>query len=96
MTGVIYAGYSSERQTEQSIEGQLRECGEYAEANNIKIVGTYVDRAKSGKNDNRAEFQRMLRDSQKKCFDYVIVWKIDRFGRNREDIAKNKAVLRHL
>lgn len=94
MNGVIYARYSSDRQTEQSIEGQLRECQEYADANNIKIVGTYIDRAKTGRNDNRAEFQKMLRDSKQKFFDAVIVWKIDRFGRNREDIAKNKAILR--
>ena len=93
MNGVIYARYSSDRQTEQSIEGQLRECQEYADANNIKIVGTYIDRAKTGRNDNRAEFQKMLRDSKQKYFDAVIVWKIDRFGRNREDIAKNKAIL---
>lgn len=94
MNGVIYARYSSDRQTEQSIEGQLRECREYADANNINIVGTYIDRAKTGLNDNRAEFQRMLRDSKNKLFDTVIVWKIDRFGRSREDIAKNKAILR--
>lgn len=93
-TAVIYARYSSDRQTEQSIEGQLRECRGYAEANNIKIVGTYIDRAKTGKNDNRDDFQKMLRDSEKKCFDTVVVWKIDRFGRNREDIALNKAILR--
>ena len=37
MNGVIYARYSSDRQTEQSIEGQLRKCQEYADANNIKI-----------------------------------------------------------
>lgn len=94
MNGVIYARYSSDRQTEQSIEGQLRECQEYADSNNIRIVGTYIDRAKTGTNDNRAEFQKMLRDSKNKHFDTVIVWKIDRFGRNREDIAKNKAILR--
>lgn len=94
MTAVIYARYSSERQTEQSIEGQLRECREYADANNIKIVGEYIDRAKTGRNDDRAEFQKMLRDSAGKAFEAVIVWKIDRFGRSREDIAKNKAILR--
>lgn len=94
MNGVIYARYSSDRQTEQSIEGQLRECREYADSNNINIIGTYIDRAKTGLNDNRAEFQRMLRDSKNKLFDTVIVWKIDRFGRSREDIAKNKAILR--
>lgn len=91
---VIYARYSSERQTEQSIEGQLRECQEFAKANNIMVIGTYIDRAKTGTNDHRAEFQKMLRDSRRHTFDTVIVWKIDRFGRNREDIAKNKAILR--
>ena len=91
---VIYARYSSERQTEQSIEGQLRECRAYADDNNLRVVGTYIDRAKTGTNDNRADFQKMLRDSAARTFDYVIVWKIDRFGRNREDIAINKAILR--
>lgn len=94
MNAVIYARYSSERQTEQSIEGQLRECMEFAEQNDIQVIGTYIDRAKSGRTDNRADFQKMLRDSKSKAFEAVIVWKIDRFGRNREDIAKNKAILR--
>ena len=40
MNGVIYARYSSDRQTEQGIEVQLRECQEYADSNNRKIVGT--------------------------------------------------------
>lgn len=94
MNAVIYARYSSERQTEQSIEGQLRECGEYAEKNGIAVIGTYIDRAVSGRTDDRPEFQRMLADSKKKAFEAVIVWKVDRFGRSREDIAKNKAILR--
>lgn len=94
MNAVIYARYSSERQTEQSIEGQIRECKQYAEQNGLIVIGTYVDRAVSGRTDERAEFQRMLRDSRKGAFGAVIVWKVDRFGRNREDIAKNKAILR--
>ncbi|MEG0999242.1 MAG: recombinase family protein, partial [Clostridiales bacterium] len=94
MQGVIYARYSSHNQTEQSIEGQLRECSRFAADNNIGIVNHYIDRAKTGTNDNRAEFQKMLRDSDKKQFDTVIVWKIDRFGRNREEIAINKVKLR--
>jgi len=94
MNGVIYARYSSDRQTEQSIEGQLRDCREYADDNGITVVDTYIDRAKTGRNDNREDFQKMLRDSKSKRFDCVIIWKIDRFGRNREDIALNKAILR--
>ena len=53
---VIYARYSSDRQTEQSIEGQLRVCEEYAKRNNLKVIKTYIDRAMTGTNDNRPEF----------------------------------------
>lgn len=73
-TAVIYARYSSERQTEQSIEGQLRVCNDYAERNEIRIVDTYIDRAMTGTNDNRVDFQRMLKDSSKKAWDYVLVY----------------------
>ena len=61
-TAVIYARYSSERQTEQSIEGQIRECTAFAKRNDILIVNTYIDRAMTGTNDNRTDFQRMLKD----------------------------------
>ena len=72
-TAVIYARYSSERQTEQSIEGQLHVCNDYAKRNDLVIVGTYIDRAMTGTNDNREDFQRMLKDSDKRSFDYVLV-----------------------
>ena len=94
MRGVIYARYSSDNQREESIEGQLRENTAYANKNGIDIVGTYIDRAYSAKTDNRPEFQRMIKDSTKKGFDVVIVWKLDRFSRNRYDSAKYKAMLR--
>lgn len=58
---VIYARYSCERQTEQSIEGQLRECYKYAEQNGLTIINEYIDRAMTGTNDNRPAFQRCLR-----------------------------------
>ena len=70
---VIYARYSSDNQTEQSIEGQVRACKEYAERNDILIVNSYIDRAMTGTNDHRPEFQRMIKDSSKKEWDYVIV-----------------------
>ena len=50
---VIYARYSCDRQNEQSIDGQLRVCKEFAERNGIKIVAIYVDKAMSGTNDKR-------------------------------------------
>ena len=64
MNVVIYARFSSHSQTEQSIEGQLKVCYEYAEANHYIVVGEYIDRAISGTTDNRAEFQRMISDSK--------------------------------
>ena len=94
MNAVIYARYSSSNQTEASIEGQMRECNEYAKKNGINIVGTYIDRARSATTDNRPDFKRMIKDSSNKKFDVVIVWKLDRFARNRYDSAKYKAALK--
>ena len=94
MKGVIYARYSSDNQREESIEGQLRECKEYAERNDITILGTYIDRALSAKTDNRPEFQHMIKESAKGLFDVVLVWKLDRFARNRYDSARYKTQLK--
>lgn len=90
----VYARYSSHSQTDQSIEGQLAAARKYAETKGYEIVAEYCDRAKTGTNDNRAEFQRMLRDSDKHIWDVLIAWKIDRIGRNREELAFNKYRLR--
>ena len=90
MTAVIYARYSSDSQREASIEGQLRDCKDYAEKNGITVVGTYIDRAYSAKTDDRPDFQRMIKDSGKKIFDVVLVWKLDRFARNRFDAVNYK------
>lgn len=94
MNGVIYARYSSHNQREESIDGQLRECKRYAKDNDIEIVGEYVDRAISGKTDNRAAFQKMIRDAEKGGFQVIIVYKLDRFARNRYDSATYKAKLK--
>lgn len=87
LNAVIYARYSSDRQTEQSIEGQLRECYAFAKANDIAVIDTYIDRAISGKTDNRPAFQKMIEDSAKRQFQAVIVYRLDRFTRNRYDSA---------
>ncbi|MEA4895251.1 MAG: recombinase family protein [Oscillospiraceae bacterium] len=96
MKAVIYARYSSDNQREESIEGQLRECREYAEKNDIRIIETYVDRALSASKDTekRLEFQRMIKDSAKGQFKVVLVWKLDRFARSRYDSAHYKNVLK--
>ena len=93
-TAVIYARFSCERQTEQSIEGQLHVCQDYAARNDIVIVDTYIDRAMTGTNDNRKDFQRMLKDCTKQAWDYVLVYKLDRFSRNKYETAIHKKTLR--
>jgi len=91
---VIYARYSSSSQTEQSIEGQVRVCTEYAQRKGLTIVGEYIDRAISGRTDNRPDFQRLIVDCRKKLFDAVIVYKTDRFARNKYDSAVYKRELK--
>ena len=93
-TAVIYARYSSDNQTEQSIEGQLRVCNDYAKNNDILIVDTYIDRAMTGTNDNRPDFQRMIKDSSKRKWDYVLCYKFDRFSRNKYETAMHKKTLK--
>lgn len=91
---VIYARYSCSGQTEQSIEGQLRVCREYAKSNDMLIMGEYIDRAMTGTNDARPNFQRMIKDSNKREWDVVLVYKLDRFSRNKYDSAINKHALK--
>ena len=93
MTAAIYARYSSDSQREASIEGQLRDCKDYAERNGVAIVGPYIARAYAYKTDERPEFQRMVQDSARKIFDAVLVWKLDRFARNRYDAVFYKRQL---
>ena len=96
MIGVIYARYSEgPKQTDQSIEGQVNDCMAFAQRNGIDVIEVYADRHISGKSVvGRYEFQRMLQDAQLHKFDCVIVWKIDRFGRDRQDIAVSKMQLK--
>ena len=92
-TAVIYARYSSDSQSEQSIEGQLRVCQQFAKNNDILIMDTYIDRAMTGTNDMRPDFQRMIKDSNKKQWDYVLVYKLDRFSRNKYETTIHKHAL---
>ena len=79
---VIYARYSSANQNEQSIDGQIRVITEFAERQGY-IIDTYIDRAMTGRNDDRPDFQRMINDSVHCNFDYVLVYKLDRFSRKQ-------------
>lgn len=91
---VVYARYSCSNQSEQSIEGQMHDCEKYAEQNGLHIIGTYIDRALTATSDKRPQFQQMIKDSAKQTFDVVLVWKLDRFSRNRYDSAVYKSKLK--
>ena len=91
---VIYARFSSHAQTEQSIEGQLRECCDYAKRHDLTIVAEYIDRALTGTSDKRPQFLKMIEDSKRKNFEFVLVYQLDRFARNRYDSATYKAKLK--
>ena len=91
---VIYARFSSHAQNEQSIEGQLAECHAFAERSGLQIRHEYIDRALTGTNDKRPEFLQMIEDSKRKGFQFVIVYQLDRFARNRYDSATYKAKLK--
>ena len=94
MKAVIYARYSSDNHREESIEGQIRECTAFAEKNDITVLKHYIDRAYSARTDHRPAFQEMIKDSDKHLFDMVIVWKLDRFSRDRYDSARYKVLLK--
>ena len=91
---VIYARFSSENQRQESIEGQIRECRIFAERNGFDVIAEYTDSALTGRTDQRPGFQKMVKDAEKRQFKMVIVWKLDRFSRNRFDAATYRAKLK--
>ncbi len=92
---VIYARYSpGGQQNAQSIEGQLKICREYANREGYHIVGEYTDQRLTGKNaEKRPGFQCLISDSARKRWEYVIVYQLDRFSRNKYDNAIYKEKL---
>ena len=94
MLVVIYARYSSDRQREESIEAQLKVCHEYAAQKGYTVVKEYIDRAMSGTVDDRLQFQMMIRDSEKRQFEKILVYRLDRFSRDPYDPAIYKSKLR--
>ena len=91
---VIYARFSSSRQREESIEGQVKECKAFAEYQGYEIIKVYADRAISGRTSDRPEFQQMIEDSKEKKFQYVIVYTFDRFSRDSYASAMYKHKLK--
>lgn len=95
MNTVIYARYSAgPRQTDQSIEGQLRVCADFCKQRGLTVIDTYCDRHISGRTDERPEFQRLIADAKRKKFEAVVVYKTDRFARNKYDSAVYKRELK--
>lgn len=71
-----------------SLDAQKERLTKYAEGNDMVIAGEYSDEGKSGKNiAGRVDFQRMLNDiaCKKDGVEYVLVFKLSRFGRNAAD-----------
>ena len=91
---VIYARYSSHSQRDVSIDQQIKACRRFADQQDIEIVSVYEDRATTGTNDRRPGFQQMILDAARSQWDYVIVYTLDRFSRNRYDSAVNKRTLK--
>lgn len=87
MNAVIYARYSSHAQREESIEGQLRVCNDYAGHAGFSVIKEYIDRAMTATNDQRPAFQQMIAESASGEFDTVLVYALDRFARDRYDAA---------
>lgn len=90
----LYARYSSDNQRDESIDAQISAMEIYAKNHNIRIVATYIDRAKSATSDQRPSFQEMIKMSGTGLFDTVIVHKLDRFARSKYDSAIYKQKLK--
>ena len=96
LNAVIYARYSSHAQRDESIEAQVAKCRKYAKSHDYTIIHEYCDHAISGKTDDRPQFQQMIKDAEKKEFQYIIMYTLDRFSRDRYDSAFYKRKLKKL
>ncbi|MDO8689611.1 MAG: recombinase family protein [Dehalococcoidia bacterium] len=97
MPAAIYARVSSERQdVDLSISAQLKAIREYAEKGGYQVVREYVDEAESGRSIDRPGFKAMIASARQKPapFEAILVWKLSRFARNREDSIIYKSLLR--
>ena len=94
---VIYVRVSSRNQDiENSSEAQIAECKAFIEKMGWTLVAIYIDKAKSGRDDKRPQHSLMVHDGtkQERDFDKVVVWKMDRYGRDENHATLTKAMLR--
>lgn len=82
-TAVIYARFSSHRQRDASIEDQLRVCRSWCDERGYSVVAEYCDHARTGRSDDRPEFQRMMANAGES--EVVLVYMMDRFSRDAYD-----------
>ena len=82
---VCYARFSSSKQREESIFIQLEKIKEYCQTHGLEIVAEYVDEAQSGTSDKRTNFQKLMSDAEAGEWDFVVVYKMDRFSRSVSD-----------
>jgi len=88
MKTAIYARYSTDMQSEASIEDQIRICQKRIDAENWTLVETYSDAALSGTSEDRPEYQRLMADIEAGRFDIILAESLDRFSRDQEHMAK--------
>lgn len=94
MKVVAYARYSSDNQREESIDAQIRAIKKYCKENKYILLNIYIDEARTGTNQNRPQFQQMLKSAKNKEFEAVVVHKFDRFSRNKMDAVRIKYELK--
>jgi DNA invertase Pin-like site-specific DNA recombinase len=75
---------------------QTRELEEYCQRRGWEVAGCYVDTGVSGAKDSRPELNRLMSDAHQRCFDAVLVWKLDRFGRSLRHLVNALAELEAL
>ena len=88
LRAAIYARYSSDNQSEASIEDQLEVCRRYVERQGWTIGEVYADQALSGASRFRPAFQQMLADAEQRRFDVIVVEALDRLSRKLADVAE--------
>jgi site-specific DNA recombinase len=97
MKAALYARVSSERQDiDLSLSAQLKALREYASRNGHTVVKEFIDEAESGRSIDRPGFKQMIATARQKSppFEAILVWKLSRFARNREDSIIYKSLLR--
>jgi site-specific DNA recombinase len=84
---VIYARYSSDTQSENSIDDQVRICRARAERDGWTVVEVYVDHALSGATTNRPRLRALMADARLDRMDVVLAEALDRISRDQEHTA---------